>query len=554
MAVALTGAAAEIAASGWPFGVWNAIDSDAALSELAWMRKLQIGIIDIVSKGPTRALYARLMNPNLASIMPQVIGVWCREEGHDVSFICYTGFEDLLKELPSNVDLVFIGAFTEAAQTAYALSNLFRSKGAITAIGGPHARCYPEDAQRYFDYVLGFTGRETLRDVLWDCSEHRPVGLHIAAGQQPKSLPGVRERWPFIESTLKKAPAAFKIVPMLGSLGCPYTCSFCIDAAVAYQPMDFDGISDDLTFLLKKFKRPIVAWHDPNFGVRFNDCMDAIERTVPPGRIEFIAESSLSLLSEPHLVRLRDNGFQALLPGVESWFDLGNKSKTGTQLGMDKVRQVADHANLILSYIPYIQTNFVLGLDSDEGAEPFELTKRFLDLAPGAFPGYSLLTAFGRATPLNLDYQRAGRVLPFPFHFLNNNQAINIKPRNYSWRDFYDHVIDLTRHSFSWEAILRRFCSTRGFTSRGMNLVRAISTEGFGRLRYYRDIRRRLEEDSQFLPYFERETTTLPRFYVDLVRKDLGPLWEWLPAGALYHDPNAYSHSELRQAAGSLQL
>ncbi len=408
------------------------------------MRKLHIGIVDIVSKGPTRALYARLMNPNLASIMPQVIGVWCREEGHDVSFICYTGFEDLLNELPSNVDLVFIGAFTEAAQTAYALSNLFRSRGAITVIGGPHARCYPEDAQRYFDYVLGFTGRETVRDVVRDCSEHRPIGLHLAAGQQPKSLPGVRERWPFIEPTLKKAPAALKIVPMLGSLGCPYTCSFCIDATVPYQPMDFDGMAEDLTFLLNRFKRPVVAWHDPNFGVRFNDCMDAIERSVPRGRIEFIAESSLSLLSEPHLARLRDNGFQALLPGVESWFDLGNKSKTGAQQGMDKVRQVAEHVNLILRYIPYLQTNFVLGLDSDEGAEPFELTKRFLDLAPGAFPGYSLLTAFGRAAPLNLDYQHAGRVLPFPFHFLNNNQAINVTPRNYSWRDFYDRVIDLT--------------------------------------------------------------------------------------------------------------
>ena len=127
------------------------------------MRKLHIGIIDIVSRGSTRALYARVMNPNLASIMPQVIGVWCREQGHHVSFVCYTGFEDLLTELPSNVDLVFIGAFTESAHTAYALSNLFRSRGSITAIGGPHARCYPEDAQRYFDYVLGFTDREKSR-------------------------------------------------------------------------------------------------------------------------------------------------------------------------------------------------------------------------------------------------------------------------------------------------------------------------------------------------------------------------------------------------------
>ena len=483
------------------------------------------------------------MNPNLASIMPQVIGVWCREEGHDVAFVCYTGFEDLLKELPSKIDLVFIGAFTEAAHTAYALSNLFRSKGAITVIGGPHARCFPEDASQYFDYVLGFTDPETLRDVLEDCSQHRPVGMQIAASQQPRALPGVRERWQFIEPILRKAPFV-KIVPMLGSLGCPYTCSFCIDAAVPYQPMDFDGLQDDLRFLLTKFERPMVGWHDPNFGVRFDDYLDMIERAVPPGRIDFIAESSLSLLSEPHLARLRRNGFKALLPGIESWFDLGNKSKTGTRQGMDKVRQVSEHVNLILKYIPYVQTNFVLGLDADEGAAPFELTKRFLDLTPGAFPGYSLLTAFGRATPLNLDYQRAQRVLPFPFHFLNNNQAMNVRPKNYSWTDFYDHVIDLTEYSFSWKAISRRFHATPGLTPRVMNLVRAVSTEGFGRLKYHRDIRQRLDQDRRFLLYFNQETTELPQFYLDLVRRDLGPLWEYLPESALHHDPNAYAKSE----------
>src|SRR5262249_3987365 len=162
-----------------------------------------------------------------------------------------------------------------------------------------------------------------------------------------------------------------------------------------------------------------------------------------PDRIDFIAESSLSLLSEPHLRRLGKNGFKALLPGIESWFDLGNKAKTGARRGLDKVRQVSEHVNLILRHVPYVQTNFVLGLDADAGPEPFELTKRFLDLTPGAFPGYSLLTAFGQAAPLSLEYQRAGRVLPFPFHFLNNNQAMNVRPMHYAWPDFYDHVVDL---------------------------------------------------------------------------------------------------------------
>ena len=85
---------------------------------------------------------------------------------------------------------------------------------------------------------------------------------------------------------------------------------------------------------------------------------------------------------------------------------LGGKSKTGALQGIGKVRQVSEHVNMILKYIPYVQANFVLGLDSDEGEEPFELTKRFLDLTPGVFPGYSLLTAFGRAAALNLEYQR----------------------------------------------------------------------------------------------------------------------------------------------------
>jgi hypothetical protein len=506
------------------------------------MRKLRIGIIDLVSKGPTRALFARLMNANFAAIMPQVIAVWCEQQGHDVTLVCYTGFEDLVKELPDDVDLVFIGAFTEAAQLAYALSNVFRSRGAITAIGGPHARCYPQDAAKYFDYVLGFTDKSAIRDVLQDCSEHRPVGVSMAARRQPTALPGVRERWKFIEPTLKKAPL-IKMVPMIGSLGCPYTCSFCIDSVIPYQPLDFEVIKEDLRFLLSKFKRPLVGWHDPNFGVRFNEIMDAIEEAVPPDSIDFIAESSLSLLSEAHLKRLKRNGFKALLPGIESWYDLGDKSKTGKMKGMEKVRQVSEHVNMILSYMPYIQTNFVLGLDSDEGVEPFELTKRFVDLAPGAFPGYSLLSAFGQAAPLNLEYQREDRVLPFPFQFLNNNQAMNVKPKNYSWSEFYGHVIDLVSYTYSWRAIAKRGRANRGMIPRWMNVVRAVSSEGFGRIKYHTEVRRRLDSDRQVRSYFERETVKLPDFYVNLARKELGPLWNWLPAGAMDHDPNAYLKS-----------
>ena len=90
--------------------------------------------------------------------------------------------------------------------------------------------------------------------------------------------------------------------------------------------------------------------------------------------------------------------------------------------------------------------------------------------------------------------------------------------------------------------------ATQGVTARWMNLVRAVSTEGYGRARYYREIRRRLDADPQFPPYFEQKSSVLPRFYEGVVREDLGALMEWLPEGALDHDPNAYLKSE--QARG----
>jgi hypothetical protein len=503
------------------------------------MKKLRIGVIDLVSKGPTNTLWSRIMYANLASIMPQVVATWCEEEGHTVTMICYTGREDLTKELREDVDLVFISSFTHAALLAYSLSNYFRGRGVVTVLGGPHARCYPGDAAKYFDYVLGFTNQSIINQVLNDCTPRRPEGEYLSGSRQPVNLPGIKQRWKFIAPTLAKAPF-IKMVPMIGSMGCPYTCPFCIDSTVPYQSLDFEMIKEDLRFLLTQFRKPLVAWHDPNFGIKFDDNMEAIASVAPPKSFRFIGESSLSILTEAHLKVMQKNGFGALLPGIESWYELGNKSRTARISGEEKMTQISEHINMMFRYIPYVQTNFVLGLDSDAGEEPFELTKRFVDKSPAAFPGYSLLTAFGEAAPLNLEYQQAGRVLPFPFHFLNNHLAMNLKPKNYEWVDFYDKVIDLTEYTFSRQAVYRRFRATPDPTAKWMNVMRAISSEGYGRIRFFRQVREHLIRDRSFRKYFEGETMQLPDFYMNIIQKDLGAWWEWLPKGALEHNPNAY--------------
>ena len=53
-----------------------------------------------------------------------------------------------------------------------------------------------------------------------------------------------------------------------------------------------------------------------------------------------------------------------------------------------------------------------------------------------------------------------------------------------------------------------------------------------------------METDKPFRAYLEGETTVLPKFYLDIIKEDLGPMWEWLPEGALDHDAYAYIKSQ----------
>jgi hypothetical protein len=129
---------------------------------------------------------------------------------------------------------------------------------------------------------------------------------------------------------------------------------------------------------------------------------------------------------------------------------------------------------------------------------------------------------------------------------------MNIRPKNYSWPALYEQVISLTKHTFSLKAMARRVAATNAFIPRWMNLVRAVSTEGYGRIRYYSAILHRLQTDPSFRAYFEQQTDALPAFYPDKVRRDLGFMWHWLPEGALHHDQNAYLHAQTDEGKAGL--
>lgn len=475
--------------------------------------------------------------------MPQIIGVWCKEEGHEVNYSIYTGSKKVIDLLDAESDIVFISSFTIAGQLAYAISNYFRSQDIVTVLGGPHARCFPEDSCQNFDYVLGLTDKELLKDLLANFEVNKPLGIYLTTEKQPSSIPGVRERWDFIKEVHRQA-RILKMVPMISSFGCPYNCDFCIDSEVPYQALDIEMIKKDLQFLMKKMKHPIISWYDPNFGIKFNPIMEAIESVVPPGAIFFIGETSLSMLNEPNVKRLKMNGFKIMMPGVESWYDYGNKSRTGFMNGMEKVRSVAEQLNMIQRHIPTVHANIILGQDTDEGEEPFALTKRFVDLAPGIYPSYALLSTFGKLSRNNLKYETEDRIIPFPFHMMRTAHILHIIPKNYTWEELYNHYIDLMKYSFSNRAIYRRFKANHMAASRWMSLLLSLSIGGQGKIRKLSAMINYLKENEDFRSFVTRTTDRAPDFMIQKVKKDLGIMWDWLPNKSLSYDFKLYSKYE----------
>ena len=129
------------------------------------MRRLRVGVVDLIGNRPTPGLWNRVMKPNFASIMPQVVAVWCEEararRGVRLSTPTSTTSTRAARRTPTCCSSA---PSPTRPRRAAAISSLYRAAGrGHRPSAGPHARCYPQDAARYFDYVLGFTDKADPR-------------------------------------------------------------------------------------------------------------------------------------------------------------------------------------------------------------------------------------------------------------------------------------------------------------------------------------------------------------------------------------------------------
>jgi radical SAM superfamily enzyme YgiQ (UPF0313 family) len=480
-------------------------------------------LTDSVSQSWIEREYDARFRRQYASITPQAVSVWCRQLGHEVHYATYYGQSPPDSLLPENLDAVFMATYTQASALAYALARLYRGRGALTILGGPHATSFPTDSLRFFDLVVHDCDKNLIDSIL---KGHFEPGSVVTSGHLLEDVPGVEERMPEIRTAcFSGKPSPIRNVSLLTSLGCPYRCDFCVDWKNDYVMMPRDRLLADLRYISENLPGMLIGFHDPNFGVKFDEMLDLMEE-IPAGRRNpYAMESSLSNLRGPRLHRLRETNCVYVAPGVESWGDYSNKSGVGRGVGEHKLESVVEHFEEMHGHVPGLQANFIFGTDGDQGEGPVEMTQEFIRRLPFVWPTLNIPVPFG-GTPLYDRLMAEGRILedtPFAFYYM---PYIALRPLHYDPLRYYDLLIRLYRTVVSPRLLLRRVASARTPGLRAMHVLRTLAMRS--ELGNLRAIRSRIARDADLHAWLEGRSRKLPTLYHEALKERLGRFRELL--------------------------
>lgn len=489
---------------------------------------MRVGVLEILTDSVSQTWIEREYDSRVrrqyASITPQAVSVWCRQLGHEVHYATYYGQSPPDALLPDGLDAVFLATYTQASALAYALARLYRRRGALTILGGPHATSFPTDSLRFFDLVVHDCDRNLIEAILR--GDFGP-GSVVTSGRLLDDIPSVEERMPEIRKSCFPGgrPSRLSNVSLLTSLGCPYRCDFCVDWKNDYVMMPKDRLLADLRYVSERLPGMLVTFHDPNFGVRFDEMLDLMEQIPADRRNPYVMESSLSNLRGPRLRRLRETNCVYAAPGVESWTEYSNKAGVGRSVGERKLEDVIEHFEEMHRHVPGLQANFLFGTDGDEGEEPVEMTREFIRRLPFVWPTLNIPVPFG-GTPLYDRLLAEGRILeetPFAFYYM---PYIAIRPRHYDPLAYYGLLIRLYRAAVSSRLLLRRLASAKTPGLRALHVLRTLGMRS--ELARLEAIRARIARDSDLRAWLDGSSRRVPAFYRERLRDRLGRYGELL--------------------------
>jgi len=189
----------------------------------------------------------------------------------------------------------------------------------------------------------------------------------------------------------------------------------------------------------------------------------------------------------------------------------------GRTTGRDKVDRLVEHFTLLHAHVPYLQANFLFGLDVDRGDEPVALTKDFMTRTPFVWPVVNIPYPFG-GTPLSSRCEdRVLAAMPFSFYY---SPYLVTTLRHYDPITYYRKLIDIFSHFTAPAMLARRLAATSHPLVRLAHVVRTQVKRA--RLRAFRRLLDALVSDEGLRAFHEGRSRTLPEFYQREFERMLG--------------------------------
>lgn len=128
-----------------------------------------------------------------------------------------------------NPDLVVIQVYITNAYRAYALADLYRSKGSYVVLGGLHVTSLPDEAKIHADTIFIGPGEQTFPEFLEDFQ--RGFARPVYASKSNRTIEGI----PPVRRELIKRERYLVPNSIVVTRGCPQHCDFC------YKDAFFEG-------------------------------------------------------------------------------------------------------------------------------------------------------------------------------------------------------------------------------------------------------------------------------------------------------------------------
>jgi radical SAM superfamily enzyme YgiQ (UPF0313 family) len=369
---------------------------------------------------------------------------------HEVSYIEVAD----LRSAPTfpAFDLVGISSMTAQIHEAYAIADLFRSRGTCVIMGGLHVSQLPHEALTHSDAVLRFGAEGAWPCMVADAERGCLQPIYEGATNRVFS-PGLyaMPRFDLL------AGRQYNRVTVQTSRGCPRACEFCaaslrITSQFIQKPIDL--VMAEIHAARRHVRRPYFEFADDNTFLNPRWSKQLL-RALRDEEIQYFTETDVSVADDLELCNLlTESGCRQLLIGFES--------PRGNDLdGIDPASWKSRRASQYRRVIDVLQSRgisvngcFILGLDS-QTPDIFPAVLDFVRSSGLAEVQYTVLTPFP-GTPLFERLRHEGRLLQEKFWDSCTLFDVNFQPKQMTVNELESGLRWLFRETYNRAEASRR--------------------------------------------------------------------------------------------------